>query len=420
MEANQEKLNQMSVINQLSTIPERQRRWLIGFWAFSFRLFVYPLINPALFDCLFSKEPSGPATDPQVTASLILIQDMLNKTDEEMYYWMMSEDIGVRFATDTLDIDPESISAYENGLTDFRNRCRSYAETHDGKNPLDECLAGAKFGICALIGTNLSKVQMAPTQIAANMAEMSRERIIYTGNRRMLEYIAKQAKPEQLKAIEEEELEHYLEDFDINKVLYRVSVSQDKKRKKLANEADMILHICTEEDLESMEGKMFTRILSEQTVADNEIRRFAVPEEHFMPAGCVQNPADPDVTSREKAFVGYITRFAEAVSNTGSQVVSWDLQKNTVKDPGMAKTFLTQAEAIIMGIDSYNKMLGIENPADMEECRAVLKDRMKLVGDTLDAARKSRRIPRAADVDPLHKETGKGVQVSMFDLYDGL
>ena len=30
------KLNQMSFINKLSTIPERQLRWLIGTWAFSF------------------------------------------------------------------------------------------------------------------------------------------------------------------------------------------------------------------------------------------------------------------------------------------------------------------------------------------------------------------------------------------------
>ena len=33
----------------------------------------------------------------------------------------------------------------------------------------------------------------------------------------------------------------------------------------------------------------------------------------------------------------------------------------------MAKTFLKQAEHIITGIDSYNRMLGIENPADMEK-----------------------------------------------------
>ena len=419
MKANQAKLNQMSFINKLSTISERQLRWLIGTWAFSFRLFVYPLINPALFDCLFSEEPSRPATYPQVTVSLILIQDMFDRTDDEMHDWMMSGDIRIRFATNTLGIDPEKMPTSDKALTDFRNRCRSYAETHDGKNPLDECLASTEFGICALMGINLSNVRMDSTQVAANMARMSRERIVYTGNRKMLEYIAKQEKLEQLKAIEEKELKHYLEDFDINRVLYHASVSQDTKRKKLADEADMILHICTEEDLESTEGKMFTRILSEQTVADNGIRRFALPEDHVMSSGCVQNPVDPDATYREKAgkeFIGYVTNFAEAVGPLGSQVVSWDLQQNIVNDTDMAKTFLKQAEHIITGIDSYNRMLGIENPADMEKCKAVLKEKMKLVGDTiLEAARESCTIHRAADVDPIHR----GTQVNIFDFFDG-
>ena len=424
MKANQDKLNQMTFINKLSTLPERQLKWLIGTWAFVFRLFVYPLIDPTLFDCLFSDIPSRPATYPQVTVSLILIQDMFNKTDDEMHDWMMSGAVDIRFATNTLGIETEKIPTSDKALTDFRNRCRNYAETHEGKNPLDECLKNTEFAICAMMGIDLSNVRMDSTQVSANMARMSRERIVYTENRRMLEYIAGQEKPEQLSAIEEMGLHHYLEDFDVNKVLYHASISSDKKRKKLADEADMILKICTEADLESTEGKLFKRVLSEQTVVEKGKRRFAVPEDHTMSSSCVQNPVDPDATYREKAgkaFIGYVTNIAEAVGPLGSQIVSWDLQQNVVNDAEMAKNFLQCAMAITDGIASYNKLLGIENPADMEKCRAVLNEKMELVQNTmLEAARANRRIPRAADLDPLHEETVRSTQMDMFEYFDSL
>jgi hypothetical protein len=76
MKADQTKHKQMSIFNSLSTIPVRQINWLVTTWAYAFRLFIYPFIKPELFDCLYSVVESRPATSPQITVSLLMIQSL--------------------------------------------------------------------------------------------------------------------------------------------------------------------------------------------------------------------------------------------------------------------------------------------------------------------------------------------------------
>ena len=124
MKANQTQFKQMGLFNNLSTISDRQIRWLLTSWAFSFRIFIYPLIDPALFDCLYSQQYSRPANPPQVIVSLLLIQQMFNKTDDEMHDWMMGGDVALRFATNTLGLPIETIYSHDKQLSNFRERCR--------------------------------------------------------------------------------------------------------------------------------------------------------------------------------------------------------------------------------------------------------------------------------------------------------
>lgn len=406
MKADQTKHKQMSIFNNLSTIPVRQINWLITTWAFAFRLFIYPFIKPELFDCLYSAVESRPATPPQIIVSLLLIQTMFNKTDDEMHDWMMGGDIAIRFATDTLGYSTDKLPTCDKQLSRFRMRCLEYAESHDGENPLDECLHELGYGMCAIMGLDLTNVRMDSTQISANMARLSRESLLYNGNMRMLKCLVAQENKEKNDAIRKANLWHYLEPNDRNKVIFHSHIKKEDKQKTLAEEASSILTICTAEDLESEEGKLYSRLLSEQTVVENGVRRFATSKDGTMNSKCIQNPVDPDATFRSKAgkeFIGYVTNFAEAVGTSGSQIVSWDFQQNVVSDPVMAMAFLQESNAIIDGIERYSQDLGIETPGDMEKCRAVLQEKMQLVTERiLEAATSGKKIPRSLDLDPLH------------------
>ena len=85
MKSNQAKFCQFSMFNTLTGIPVHTLNWLVGTWAFFFRLFIFPLIKPDMFDCLYSNVYSRPATPPQVLVSMLVIQAYFSRTDDEMH-----------------------------------------------------------------------------------------------------------------------------------------------------------------------------------------------------------------------------------------------------------------------------------------------------------------------------------------------
>lgn len=405
MIANQNQFKQMGFFNSLSTLSSRQIGWLTGSWAFLFRLFIYPLIDPRMFDELYSPEYSRPANPPQVIVSMLLIQQMYNKTDDEMHDWMMGGDIALRFATNTIGLPLDCIYSNDKQLSRFRARVTKYANEHNGRNLLDECIQNVNYGMWAMMGITLQNVRMDSTQIAANMAKMSRTSLVYSANWRILRDILKND-PSQKQVITDAGLDHYLQDYDANRVLYHSQTSIESKQLTLASEASSILDLYPETARNTDEWKLYLRILSEQTVVENGVRRFVSTKDGTLKATFVQNPVDPMATYREKAnnkFIGYVLNFAEAVGVCGSQIVSWDLEQNVVQDPVMALTFLKEADAIVAGIREYCDILGIEHPNDMEKCQKTLQEKVKLVTDEInDAFGKGRRIPMSVELDPLH------------------
>lgn len=404
MKCNQDQFKQMRFFNNLSTLSDRQIRWLTTSWAFLFRLFIYPLIEPSLFDCLYSTAYSRPANPPQVIVSLLLIQQLYNKTDDDMHDWMMGGDIALQFATNTLGLPIDVIYSNDKQLSRFRERNREYAKAHDGHNPLDECLQKVGFGMWAMMGISLQNTRMDSTQIAANMAKMSRTALVYNINWRMLRAVV-DADDSRKQAVIDAGLGHYLEAYDANRVLYHSQVSPESKQKTIAAESSTVLDLCTEAELNTDEGKLFLRVLSEQTVVENGIRKFIPKEKKTLKSTFVQNPVDPWATYRKKAFkeyIGYVLNFTEAAGTQGSQIVSWDLEQNVVQDSVMAHTFLNEADAIMAGINTYCDLLGIEHPDDMAKCQEALQAKKKLVEEEiLSAYREGRRIPMSVDLDPL-------------------
>ena len=398
--ANHSKSHQMSLFNELGNLPERTINWLIHSWAFVFRLFIYPLIDPASFDCLYSVVESRPANPPQVIVSLLIIKEMFGKTDDQMHDWMMSNALDLRFATNTVGMDAHKLPTSDKQLTRFRERNRDYAQTHGGNCPLDECLRSLSFGMAAMMGLSLKNVRIDSTMVSANIARMNKEEILYTINRTMVFQLCS-SRDDNFKAeLDQLQLGHYLEPGDRNAVIYHSHADTAYKGMKLAGESQTILDLCGRDDLETENGKLFQRILHEKTILEeNGKRRMATAGDGIMKPSDVQNPADPDATYREKArksFIGYIVNLVESVGPLGSLVLSWDFEQNIASDAVMAYAFLKEAGAIMDGIRSWQEQFAIPADADMEKCQELLKAKMDMVVETIQNARsRGISIPRS-------------------------
>ena len=133
-------------------------------------------------------------------------------------------------------------------------KCQEYADKHDGENPLDKCLHEIEYGMCALMGLDLTNIRMDSTQISANMARLSRETLVYTANMRMLRLLVNQENQRKNDAIKKANLWHYLEPNDKNKVIFHSHIKKEDKQKKLAEEASNILKGCLQNNLDKLES----------------------------------------------------------------------------------------------------------------------------------------------------------------------
>ena len=409
MVANNACFGQMSLFNSLSGLDERTLNWLIHSWAFPFRLFIYPLINPHLFDCLYSVIDSRPANPPQVVVALLIIQNMFNKTDDEMHDWMMSNAVDIRFATNTLGIPTSKLPTHDKQLSRFRMRNLNYANEHDGHSPLNECVQSLSIGLSALMGLNLDNVRIDSTMVAANMARMNRIELLYTANSKVIKMLIEDHDDNYASTILKDlDLDHYQESSDHNSVIYYNKSNADEKGAKLAQEAQKILGLCSEAELETELGKDYVRLLSEQTVVDEHgNRRMATSDDHTMSSRGIQNMADTMATYREKAkkeFIGYIVNLVEAVGKQGSLVLSWDFEQNVVSDPVMAMAFMREADEILSGMQSYRTQFNLPEDMDMTQCQHLLSEKMVLVANLIrEAQQQGRVIPRSIIADPALK-----------------
>ena len=425
MVANQSRMGQMSIFNCFAGLSPRTVSWLVSSWAFTFRLFVFPLIDPSLFDCLYSEVDSRPANPPQVVVSLLVIQAMFNLTDDQMHDWFMSGALDLRLATDTMGLSAELLPTYDKQLTNFRNRNRAYAKTHDGHYPLEECMQSVSFAMAAMMGIDMRNVRIDSTMVSANIMRMSRQELLYTVNSQMVHVLFEGRGEEFMETLKKSKVSHYLDAGDHNTVIYYSGLNADEKCARLAEESQVILGLCSEAELDSDKGKIFTRVLSEQTVLENGKRRMATSEDGTMTSKCVQNPADEWATYRKKAgkeFIGYIISLAEAVGPMGSLVLSWDFRQNVVSDPVMAQTFLGEAKSIIDGIKQFDQELGIPEDADMARCQALLQEKLRLVSAVIrDASAHGRTLPTLCSEEDLSgnsREESSSIDYSQVSLDD--
>lgn len=94
---------------------------------------------------------------------------------------------------------------------------------------------------------------------------------------------------------------------------------------------------------------MFTRCLSDQTVVENDKRRFRTKEDGTMNSSALQNPSEPDATYRNKAgklHRGYAANLEETVGKNGSVVTDYQYDRNIHTDSQFLKESLAQMDKV--------------------------------------------------------------------------
>jgi len=118
-----------------------------------------------------------------------------------------------------------------------------------------------------------------------------------------------------------ESLLHYAADNDFNQVFYYAKNSDYAERSlQLLADADALSAFCGGRYNDWKEYQLFSRCISEQTVREEESRRFATHEDGTMNSSILQNPSDLEATFLSKAgeeHRGYVANLEESVGAEG-------------------------------------------------------------------------------------------------------
>lgn len=156
----------------------------------------------------------------------------------------------------------------------------------------------------------------------SNIRKLSRMELIYTCISKMAIHVNK-ANTSDLP----DDLKHYLDPNDFNRVIYHQrSTDADDRIKQLLADADKPFALCESEHNDSTEYDLFVRCLSEQTIVENEKRRFRTKEDGGLKSSMRQNPSDREAAFRSKTgkeHRGYAANLEESVGENGSVVTEY-------------------------------------------------------------------------------------------------
>ena len=258
-------------------------------------------------------------------------------TDDEILESLMF-DIRFQYALHTTSFEEQPLS--DRTLSRFRARCLAY-ETETGIDLIHECITKMSKEIAEIM-------QIAPTMqrtdslmIAANIKKLSFLELFYT-------CVSNLAKAMDARNIcLPEELKHYLEKDDINKVIYHSNDRPVRERVyTVMKEGDKLLELCDGDMDDTSEYQLLIRLFNEQTIYDDgdKTRRLRTPDEFEHPSTQLRNPADSEATFRIKGgqHIGYVGNIVETVGENGSVITDYAYEQNIYTDYQFLRDYIEQ------------------------------------------------------------------------------
>ena len=329
---------QLSLFDPLTTMTEREKKFLDRSWAKYFAEFIFPKINEIPYAVLYSDKDSRPNTPVNVQIGALLIKELTNLSDDELLESLMF-DIRFQYALHTTSFAEQPLS--DRTLSRFRARCAAY-ETEHGVDLLHETITSLSSEMAELMRIDSSLKRMDSLMVASNIKRMGRLELLYICVANLVKEMAKNCEiPEHLR--------HYTEADDRNRVIYHNhSEETSAKIDTVLKDAATLKELCGSEYDDSSSYQLLLRVLKEQAIQKEDgTYRLRTKEDGGMDASILQNPADPDATYREKAgkqHRGYVANVIEASGKNGSIIENYQYEQNIHSDSQFLKETLDGME----------------------------------------------------------------------------
>lgn len=322
---------QFSFWDSYESLTEREKKFLEKSWAKVFSEKIFPRIDEAPYAVLYSDTASRPNTPVNVIIGALILKEYTGMSDDDIMNALMF-DIRYQYALHTTSFMEQPLS--DRTLGRFRQRCILY-ESQTGIDLLHDTITGLSEEMAVMIKADRSLKRMDSMMVASNIKKMSRLELLYTCIANLTTMVKKTA------GSLPETLDHYTQKDDRNRVIYH-NKSEDTTDKitVLLKDAAALIELCGPDYEESSEYQLFLRVLNEQTLKQEDGGYRLRKKGEGMRADCLQNPADPDATYREKAgkqYRGYVANIIEECGSHGSIITDYQYEQNIHSDQDFAK-----------------------------------------------------------------------------------
>jgi len=328
----------LKITDTYNNLPEYKQKLISEGWAFPFQEHIFPAINEDRFSVLYSDKGSRPNTPVNVIIGALILKELLNKTDEELYK-AIHLDLRFEFALRLTSKERPSVSY--NTFTNFRKRVREYYE-ETGTDLIQKEVESLSQIIADTLNIDGKKTRVDSFMVASSCRNLSRIELVYTVNYQFikkLNELANELIPEECKC--------YLEDGHKNDTIYKTKNSETESKLEFLLKQTKILYEtglkADQKIRDTEEFKTLKRMLGEQTKDDDSDNIEPKENENISPDS-LQNPSDPDATYRYKYGdnVGYVANVAEMFNENGSIITHYDLQPNLYSDQQFSEDLIKQ------------------------------------------------------------------------------
>ena len=368
---------QISLWDSYESLTPREKRFLEKSWAKVFAEKVFPKIDESPYAVLYSDVASRPNTPVNVIIGALILKEFTGQSDDDINASLMF-DIRYQYALHTTSFVEQPLS--DRTLGRFRERCITY-EKQTGIDLLHDTITSLSEEMAAMMKVDRSLKRMDSLMVASNIKKMGRLELLYTCTANLVNACKKRGEPIP------ERLQHYLSGEDKNLVIYhnKSDETQDKIASVLADSA-VLVELCGSKYDDLSEFQLMIRVLSEQAVRQEDGTYTLREKGEGMTGGCLQNPADPDATYREKAgkkHRGYVANVIEETGENGGVVTEYQYDQNTHSDSEFAKEAITalgkqEEKATLVADGAYsgreNEKMSRDNNIDLETTNLTGKD----------------------------------------------
>lgn len=395
---------QPSLISSISQLPKKQFKILKGSWAGIFYEEVFCRIKEEIFSVLYSKEPSRPNVPVNVLVGLEILKAGRGWSDEELIEHFMF-DLQVRYALgyDQLGDGDFAIRS----LYYFRERLSKY-HLKTGKNLFDEVFISVTDAQIEDLKINAEEQRMDSTQIASNIINSSRLRLLVEAiqrTHRILSEEDQEALAELYAPYLKGSSDHYT---------YRVKGKGANKKhlQKVGRTIFKLLAELEENYAEEKSYQVLERIFSEHfNPIENDI---CLKENKELSSSSLQSVDDLEASFRTKGgehYQGFVANISETCSpeNDVQLITNIQVEPNNVDDDQM----LADALPELIERTDLNK-LRVDGGYGGEDSDEVLSEHpsFELIQTAIRGAKPDPDKFHLSDFDVQQDEQGESIQIT--------